>query len=56
MIVTFKAILKERRADIADLIDKYSSGYQKILETESKVDGMKKNLIKLQPELKEAAV
>lgn len=37
-------------------IFKYENGYEKIIVTEKSVEGMQKNLIELQPKLKQAAI
>lgn len=37
-------------------IFKYENGYEKIIATEKSVEGMQKNLIELQPKLKQAAI
>jgi len=37
-------------------IFKYENGYEKIIQTEKSVEGMQKNLIELQPKLKQAAI
>ena len=49
MINSFKALLKRRQTEIRLQIDKYSNGFDKIVETEGKVDGMKTVLIDMQP-------
>lgn len=51
LIQTFKQLLKEKRQQVNDLIDKYSGGVEKILNTEKSVEGMKVELIDLQPKL-----
>lgn len=37
-------------------IFKYENGYEKIIQTEKSVEGMKINLIELKPKLKQAAI
>jgi len=56
LIQTFKQLLAEKRKKVKDLIDKYSGGLEKILTTESSVEGMKLELIALQPKLVEKNV
>lgn len=56
LITTFKKLLDEKRKEVNANIDKYENGYKKIIDTEKNVEGMQKKLIKLQPELKEAAI
>ena len=51
MINSFKGLLYRRQNEIKTLIDKYSNGFDKIVETEGKVDGMKNVLIEMQPQL-----
>lgn len=55
MITTFKNLLAEKRLEVQTNINKYENGYEKIITTEKSVEGMQKNLIELQPKLKEAA-
>eukprot|EP00428_Durinskia_dybowskii_P033450 CAMPEP_0170254764 /NCGR_PEP_ID=MMETSP0116_2-20130129/27233_1 /TAXON_ID=400756 /ORGANISM="Durinskia baltica, Strain CSIRO CS-38" /LENGTH=483 /DNA_ID=CAMNT_0010505769 /DNA_START=8 /DNA_END=1455 /DNA_ORIENTATION=+ len=51
LIQTFKMLLAEKRKQVSDLKDKYQNGVQKILTTEASVEGMKVELIDLQPKL-----
>ena len=53
LINTFKALLAEKREEIAHLRDRYSNGYDCLIDTENKVETMKTELIELQPVLKE---
>ena len=55
LITTFKNLLAEKRLEVQTNINKYENGYEKIITTEKSVEGMQKNLIELQPKLKEAA-
>jgi dynein heavy chain len=55
LITTFKNLLAEKRKEVQQNINKYENGYEKIITTEKSVEGMQKNLIELQPKLKEAA-
>lgn len=54
MINSFKGLLNRRQNEIRLLIDKYANGYDKIVDTEGKVDGMKTVLIEMQPQLVKA--
>jgi len=56
LITTFKKLLDEKKKEINADIFKYENGYEKIIQTEQSVDGMRKNLIELQPKLKQAAI
>jgi len=51
LIATFKTLLAEKRRQVKDLIDKYDKGLDKINTTEQSVEGMKQELIELQPKL-----
>ncbi|CAJ1434663.1 unnamed protein product, partial [Effrenium voratum] len=51
LINTFKTLLAARRKQVTDLKDKYEKGLDKILTTEQSVEGMKVELINLQPKL-----
>jgi len=53
LIGTFKALLATKRDEIAQLRDRYANGYDCLIETETKVETMKKELIDLQPTLVE---
>ncbi|CAD8159976.1 unnamed protein product [Paramecium pentaurelia] len=55
LIVTFKSLLYEKRNEVTAQINKYRNGLSKITTTENNVEGMKTNLIQLQPQLKDAA-
>lgn len=55
LITTFKNMLAEKRKEVSADIFKYENGYEKIITTEGSVEGMKANLIDLQPKLKKAA-
>jgi dynein heavy chain len=56
LITTFKKLLDEKRKEVSADIFKYENGYEKIIQTEKSVEGMQKNLIELQPKLKQAAI
>ena len=56
LITTFKKLLDEKRKEVSADIFKYENGYEKIIDTEKSVEGMQKNLIELQPKLKQAAI
>ena len=49
MIIIFKSLLDEKRKEVTASINKYENGYKQIIQTESNVEVMKKNLIELQP-------
>ena len=51
LIQTFKTLLAAKRKQVTDLKDKYEKGLDKILTTEQSVEGMKVELINLQPKL-----
>ncbi|CAK9071077.1 unnamed protein product [Durusdinium trenchii] len=51
LIQTFKTLLGGKRKQVTDLKDKYEKGLDKILTTEQSVEGMKVELINLQPKL-----
>lgn len=51
LINTFKTLLKEKRTEIANLKDRYANGYDCLVETETKVNTMQKQLEDLQPVL-----
>lgn len=55
LIVSFKQLLDEKRREVTASINKYENGLRKIIDTEGNVEGMQKNLIQLQPQLKLAA-
>jgi dynein heavy chain len=44
LINTFKSLLKEKRDEIAALRDRYSNGYDCLIDTEGKVETMQKEL------------
>lgn len=54
LINTFKKLLAKQRAEVTEMKLRYDNGLEKILSTESQVDGMQKNLIALQPKLQQA--
>eukprot|EP00931_Biecheleriopsis_adriatica_P059471 TRINITY_DN3558_c0_g2_i1.p1 TRINITY_DN3558_c0_g2~~TRINITY_DN3558_c0_g2_i1.p1 ORF type:complete len:4446 (+),score=1220.06 TRINITY_DN3558_c0_g2_i1:273-13340(+) len=56
LIQTFKTLLAAKRKQVTDLKDKYEKGLEKILTTEQSVEGMKVELINLQPKLVEKNV
>jgi len=56
LINTFKGLLNKQRTDVADRKARYENGLTKILETQEQVDVMQKELIALQPQLKEATI
>jgi len=51
LINTFKTLLKEKRTEIANLKDRYANGFDCLVETETKVNTMQKQLEDLQPVL-----
>merc|ERR1719498_493180 len=51
LIQTFLALLAAKRKDVSDLKSKYDVGIEKLLTTEASVEGMKQELIALQPKL-----
>ncbi|CAE7768679.1 DNAH7 [Symbiodinium sp. CCMP2456] len=53
LIQTFKALLAEKRSSISSLKSKYEVGLEKLTTTEQSVEGMKQELIALQPKLVE---
>merc|ERR1719428_86883 len=53
LIQTFKTLLGEKRKEVTDLKNKYEVGLEKLVTTEHSVEGMKQELIALQPKLVE---
>lgn len=53
LIQTFKSLLAEKRDSISSLKSKYEVGLEKLTTTEQSVEGMKQELIALQPKLVE---
>ncbi|CAK9112546.1 Dynein axonemal heavy chain 1 (Axonemal beta dynein heavy chain 1) (Ciliary dynein heavy chain 1) (Heat shock regulated protein 1) (HSRF-1) (hDHC7) [Durusdinium trenchii] len=53
LIQTFKSLLGEKRDSISSLKSKYEVGLEKLTTTEQSVEGMKQELIALQPKLVE---
>jgi len=53
LISTFKTLLAEKRAEVKALKDRYSNGYDCLINTEGKVNVMQKELEDLQPILVE---
>ena len=53
LIATFKALLGDKRREIAALRDRYSNGYDCLVDTEGKVNTMQRELEDLQPVLQE---
>ncbi|CAJ1405692.1 unnamed protein product [Effrenium voratum] len=53
LIQTFKSLLGDKRASISSLKSKYEVGLEKLTTTEQSVEGMKQELIALQPKLVE---
>merc|ERR1719379_1951884 len=51
LIQTFLTLLAAKRKDVSDLKSKYDVGIEKLLTTEASVEGMKQELIALQPKL-----
>lgn len=51
LIATFKTLLKGKRKEVSTLKSKYDVGLQKLMQTEGSVEGMKVELIALQPKL-----
>lgn len=54
LISTFRALLNSQRQEVSDAKTRYDNGLEKIFDTQSQVDVMKKELIELQPLLKDA--
>merc|ERR1719265_2871787 len=53
LIQTFKTLLAAKRKEVTDLKNKYEVGLEKLITTEQSVEGMKVELIELQPKLVE---
>merc|ERR1719265_1781026 len=53
LIQTFKNLLGAKRKEVTDLKNKYEVGLEKLITTEQSVEGMKQELIELQPKLVE---
>jgi dynein heavy chain len=53
LIQTFKTLLGGKRKEVTDLKSKYEVGLEKLITTEHSVEGMKVELIELQPKLVE---
>jgi len=53
LIQTFKQLLAEKRQTVSSLLSKYEVGLEKLTTTETSVEGMKHDLIALQPQLVE---
>jgi len=51
LIQTYMSLLGVNRKKVAQQRDRYKNGLKKLVETESKVDGMKAELVELQPKL-----
>ena len=49
LINTFKSLLAEKRTEIKNLKDRYGNGYECLIQTESSVNIMEKELVDLQP-------
>lgn len=49
LINTFKSLLGEKRTEIKNLKDRYGNGYDCLIQTESSVNVMEKELVDLQP-------
>jgi dynein heavy chain len=49
LINTFKSLLGEKRLEVKNLKDRYSNGYDCLIQTESSVNIMEKELVDLQP-------
>lgn len=56
LINTFKKLLAKQRSQVTEMKLRYDNGLEKILSTETQVDGMQKHLVALQPELKQATI
>lgn len=56
LINIFKKLLAKQRSEVTEMKLRYDNGLEKILSTESQVDGMQKNLVALQPKLKQATI
>ena len=56
LINTFKSLLNKQRTDVSDRKARYENGLTKILDTQEQVDVMQKELVALQPLLKEATI
>ena len=54
LIKTFKALIDNKRTEVATRRDRYQNGLTKINDTSAQVGGMKEELIALQPKLKVA--
>jgi len=54
LIQTYMALLGVNRKKVATQRDRYANGLEKLIDTESKVDGMKENLEELIPKLEVA--
>ena len=54
MITTFKTLLEEKRKMVSGEKTKFEIGYEKLITTENSVEGMRKVLTDLQPQLLEA--
>jgi dynein heavy chain len=49
MIMTFKALLAEKRTEVQNMKDRYSNGYDCLIKTESSVSKMQLDLEELKP-------
>ncbi|KAH8086150.1 1-aminocyclopropane-1-carboxylate synthase [Aureococcus anophagefferens] len=56
LINTFKKLLEVQREDVMERKVRYDNGLEKILSTEAQVDGMQRDLVALQPKLKQATI
>ncbi|KAJ8605523.1 hypothetical protein CTAYLR_000063 [Chrysophaeum taylorii] len=56
LINTFRKLLAVQRSQVAEMKLRYDNGLEKILSTESQVDGMQQELVALQPKLKQATI
>jgi len=49
LINTFKSLIAEKRTEVKNLKDRYGNGYECLIQTESSVNIMEKELVDLQP-------
>jgi len=56
LISTFRGLLNSQRTEVMDAKVRYDNGLDKIFSTQEQVDVMQKELIDLQPKLKEATI
>lgn len=56
LISTFRGLLNSQRTEVMDAKVRYDNGLDKIFSTQEQVDVMQRELIDLQPKLKEATI